>query len=429
VMSTVRPFVNTGNARSAAQRGVSLVEAIVAMAVMAFGMMAIVGLQSTLRMNSDVAKQRSEAVRIAQEAIEEWRGFSLIEDGDGVRKGYDDLAVGTLDAVAVLGTNANYTLKQTVTDPGLGWKSLRVTVECAGYSQSIALDSLISRADPALSGVLSVQPADVPVRQPLGRHLGIPPVAKDLGNGKSAYKPPAESGTVAWVFDNLTGVIVGVCNTVTTGQAELTGADVSSCSNNANGLPLSGYVRFATDTTQPSAVDAEFPTSRARNLAVLLTLTSTGHPSPDHVCYTNAPTASSSTRLSVRYHCAIFFNANTVPLWSGISMLSPRAFLDPADDVAWTLAVDATDATATRYRVCRYTPASSDTQVIPNQLHPRNYSNVTLLETLTNQNFLVIRAGNGSDAFTCPTDVPAVPATGDFVNSNTLPHQPAPATP
>ena len=44
-------------------RGVSLIEAIVAMAVMAFGMVAIVGLQGTLRQNSDIAKQRSEVER------------------------------------------------------------------------------------------------------------------------------------------------------------------------------------------------------------------------------------------------------------------------------------------------------------------------------------------------------------------------------
>jgi hypothetical protein len=90
------------------------------------------------------------------------------------------------------------------------------------------------------------------------------------------------------------------------------------------------------------------------------------------------------------------------------------------------MADNAADATATRYRICRYTPATSDAQVIPNQWHPRNYTNVTMLEQLTNQNFLVIRAGNGSTAFTCPTDVPADPAAGDFVNSNTLPHQPPP---
>ena len=45
------------------QRGISLVEALVAMLVMSFGMLAIVGLQATLRLNADVAKQRAEAVR------------------------------------------------------------------------------------------------------------------------------------------------------------------------------------------------------------------------------------------------------------------------------------------------------------------------------------------------------------------------------
>ena len=53
-----------------------------------------------------------------------------------------------------------------------------------------------------------------------------------------------------------------------------------------------------------------------------------------------------------------------------------------------------------------------------------------MVEPLGDQNFLVIRAGNFSGtsgaAFTCPTDVAANPAGGDFVNSNTLPHQPPP---
>ena len=78
--------------RRAIQRGVSLIEAIVAMAVMAFGMMAIVGLQTTLRQNSDIAKQRSEAVRIAEEAIEQWRGYST----PSPPAAYDDIAIGEL---------------------------------------------------------------------------------------------------------------------------------------------------------------------------------------------------------------------------------------------------------------------------------------------------------------------------------------------
>ena len=90
------------------------------------------------------------------------------------------------------------------------------------------------------------------------------------------------------------------------------------------------------------------------------------------------------------------------------------------------------DARASRYRVCRYTPAANDAQVIPNQLHPRTYNKVGADEALTHQNFLVIRAGNDDgvttspQAFICPKDVAADPTTGDFVNSNTLLHQPPP---
>lgn len=409
--------------RRTPQRGVSLIEAIVAMAVMAFGMMAIVGLQSTLRQNSDIAKQRSEAVRIAEQAIEQWRAYSTLG-------GYN--AVVTPTAQTVAGLNASYTLNRTVT-PEPGWKSIAVQVswvDRSGQTQSVTLNSIIAAADPALSGILTMAPGGggLPTRPPLGRNPAIPVQAKDLGNGKSGFKPAGDSSPVVWVFDNLTGVIVGVCNTVTTGQDQLTGADVSACSNNSNGLPLSGFVRFFTDLTQPTAANSENPTSLALNLAVTLTLSSTGHASPDHLCYANAPATPPTTQRSVRYFCAIFFNTGVVPVWSGISTLTPLAF---SGDVAWLIADNAADARASRYRVCRYTPATSDTQPIPNQLHPRNYTNVTAVEQLTNQNFLLIRAGDGPDggggtAFTCPTDVPADPANGDFVNSNTLPHQPPP---
>ena len=50
----------------------------------------------------------------------------------------------------------------------------------------------------------------------------------------------------------------------------------------------------------------------------------------------------------------------------------------------------------------------------------------TCARPLLNQNFLVIRAGDGTTAFACPTDVPVDPAAGNLVNSNTLVHQPAP---
>ena len=52
-------------------QGVSLFEALVALAVMAFGILGIVGLQMSLRQNADVSKQRAEAVRIALEITDQ----------------------------------------------------------------------------------------------------------------------------------------------------------------------------------------------------------------------------------------------------------------------------------------------------------------------------------------------------------------------
>ena len=438
-------------ATSASQRGVSLIEAIVAMAVMAFGMLGIVGLQSTLRQNSDVAKQRSEAVRIAEEAIEQWRAFSIMGATSGAAFGYASIATPTnLQVIAPDATNkfnTTYTLQRTIGSFAPGLKSMRAEVswvDRTGQAQSIVLDTIIARADPALSGRLTMDPGGGAALPPQGRHAAIPVVADNRDNGKkSIFMPAGSGGGVLWVFDNLTGVIVGVCNTVVTGQAQVTEANTQACvaSTSGFGLPLSGFVRFATDNppngdTEHSAAVAENPPNTALNLNVVFkNLSSSGNPNPTYSCYSDAPTSSSTTQTVVAYHCAILFNAGAPLVWSGMSELSPQAFTLPAPVpptvyVPWTLASSASDGDASRYRVCRYTPATSDTQNIPNYQHPRQYTDAKATEPLTNQNFLVIRAGNFSGTsgtfFTCPTDVAANPASGDFVNSNTLAHQPPP---
>jgi K+-sensing histidine kinase KdpD len=59
-------------------RGASLVEALVALLVMAFGMMGVAGIQGRLRYSGDAAKQRAEATRIATAEMERLRGFASL---------------------------------------------------------------------------------------------------------------------------------------------------------------------------------------------------------------------------------------------------------------------------------------------------------------------------------------------------------------
>ena len=59
-------------------RGFTLIEALIALLVLSFGMLAIAGFQVTLTRSSDIAKQRSEATRLAQQKMEELRTYGQV---------------------------------------------------------------------------------------------------------------------------------------------------------------------------------------------------------------------------------------------------------------------------------------------------------------------------------------------------------------
>lgn len=419
-------------------RGVSLIEALVALTVMSFGMLAVVGVQGTLRFNSDVAKQRSEAVRIGQEAMESLRAYTQLQtDPSGTRQAFADIATAAATAVTGYTTNATYTLDRRVVDDAVtGLKSLQITVRWQdrnGAEQSIRLESHIARIEPALTAaVVNSGAYRQPALKPAARHVAIPLAAKDMGEGFSAMKLPSSGSTVsttAWVFNNLTGYITGVC-TVAAGAttASLTTVDIAACRNNTLAHLLSGWVRFFTEARQATATDAENPLSRALNLNISLTLAdNTRQPS----CFDDAPATTTAALLqtAVSYFCLI--PANEARTWAGYSTVAPLAFTD-TPSVTWTVPVRNLPAdTAITHRVCRYTPATSDAQVVPNWLHPHQYrieyTDATRLRValpmppLVNQNFLIIL-----DGYNCPTDGVADPLRNDFVNSNTLLHNPLP---
>ena len=328
------------------QHGVSLIEALVAMGVMAFGMLAVVGLQVTLRTNGDVSKQRAEAVRIAQQSIEDWRAFVAFEATPGLD--YQDLVSGALPDF--VGINATYARNRTITVwPGGSppMKTLAVAVswdDRNGQTQTVQLNSVIAGVAPELAGSLAVPANGVAGRQPQSRHRGIPALAKDLGNGTSAIKPPGAPGDVAWRFDNLTGLITlcAVDPLVVLQTSALTLANLVCGGQNA--LGVSGFVRYALGPAQPLEADARNPTSGPDNSLAVLITRSDGGLAP--ICYVQPVVVPSPYTL---YNCAVpvtVIPPNPTPGWSG----SVSFTVVPAANMAAVL----TENSASKIKVCSY---------------------------------------------------------------------------
>jgi Tfp pilus assembly protein PilV len=381
----------------AARRGVSLIEALVAMAVMAFGMLGVLGLQSTLRANADLSKQRSEATRLAEEKIEAWRSFSVIPATPST-KAYADILAGTTiePPLASFVSNTTYTRTTTVTDSApVGHKTLLVDVtwtDRAGATQNVRLFSVAAQAAPGLAAA-AVQPSQGlgGVRNPGGRARGIPRQAVNFGDGRSGFRPPQPpGGTVAWVFNNVTGVIVSVCTTSAADNASLTLATLSSCDSTQAFQLISGFIRFD-DSSPPTATSVVDPTGAVPG-TVLAEVVQTLPTAGTRTCFHEY------AAVYAAYFCAVPVAAPTTstpsPPWSGTLQINPT-----------TLPLSATlaDVSPANRKVCRYRAL---TDPVPNPI----YQNTNT--PLANENLVIITAGSGGTAYACP-------------NPPTRAHQPA----
>lgn len=386
--------MRTTHIRPSRQSGISLVEALVALAVMAFGTLSVLGVQGSLRLNADTARQRSEALRIGQQQIEQLRGIDTLAAFDALDSDGPDDVVGEVG-------DTTYTVTRAITLAPAGldddddeldierarYKGVTLTVawnDRTGQAQSVVLTTAVHGALPVLSGTLSVPTDTAPLRQPGGRHRSIPLEATDQGDGTSTLVPPGAGDGVRWTFDNATGVITRLCD---------------ACEP-VNALLLSGYVRFALGASAPDGADAEVPPSSAFDVGVQVAQTA-----PVDVA---VPACYTRTELAyVAYYCAVQTLDDNG--WSGRSTLieSGSFVLSVGNEVD-------------RYRVCRYTRLVGDPPApsTRNVDHPNTYTNVTT--ALLDQNFLVIRAGDGTDSFACPGDDTSTP----LVNGQTWLHQP-----
>jgi len=140
-----------GTCRSTArQRGVSLLEAVLAFLALSLGALALSHLQTELRVSADLARERSEAVRLAQLDIEGLRAFADIA-------GWNAIDSQTADVTPAASTTA-YTLERVVqTHDETALKTVQVTLRWSdrrGNAQQWRVATLIAGLDPALSGAL-----------------------------------------------------------------------------------------------------------------------------------------------------------------------------------------------------------------------------------------------------------------------------------
>lgn len=374
--------------------GVALIEALVAMTVMAFGLLAVAGIQTTLRQNADVSKQRAEAVRIAQMEIETWRGYATMAGPPG-SVAYDNLVSAT-SATVVTGSNVQFMMTRSVT-PSTAPVAKVLTVDVAwtdrnNSPQSVRLTTAVAGVTPELSGTVVVSAYGSPTAYANGKHWAIPtPAISFVEKPGLSFLQPQAGNPVVWQFNNITGVIT-LCS-LNTGSTALTYfTDLGTCAGEAR--MLSGYVRFSTNTTQPTVNDALVPTSAAFAIQVKV-IQSFPSGSPGVNCFASAIVAEPKI---YNYFCAVPVSlASNPPLvWSGLALVFGSPLLTDSP----------TETSADKRRVCRYTRYQDDRTVgtalnqMTNEEHPLNYDRVK--GPLGNQNFLIIRAGNGTDAYSCP---------------------------
>jgi Tfp pilus assembly protein PilV len=132
------------------QRGITLIESLIAFLILSLGMLAAVRLQPELRQHAEAARQRSEATRIAQQDIEAMRaaaGASLVAIVD---------AAYTVEPDGL--GSPRYAVQRRV--DAAAWpeaRGLRVTVtwpDRGGQVQQLSLVTLVGAADPSAAGAM-----------------------------------------------------------------------------------------------------------------------------------------------------------------------------------------------------------------------------------------------------------------------------------
>lgn len=342
-------------------RGFSILEALIALVLVAFGLLTLMGVTMKLARSEDVARQRGEAARLAQERIEAIRSYTQI-DTSATTLAWADLASGNDSIVNSDDYSTNTTFNRSwqllgaTTDP---MRQLRVTVnwlDRTNTAQTLSYGTVISQTDPKDVGSLGFPlPANTTLKRPKNRNLNIPVPAVDLGNGQSVVQLQSN---FAVVFSNESGYVVKTC-----AFTVHTASDLAGCTT-ANAYIIAGYVSLNGTNS--------FPAGLTLNTAEV-----TG--STGVTCSLGSAVDPSSGNVIAGYDyylCVVSVPTAGAP-WSGTVRLAGAGL-----------------NSGSNYLVCRFQyPTASG--VTANQRNVQPYSAVN--ESLDNQNYVIATGGN------CPT--------------------------
>lgn len=105
-------YLSNSSKRLVRQRGFSLMEVLIGIVIFAIGMLALASLQGALTRSTAEAKVRTEAINLAEETIEDFRGFTQLDAATGVNA-YADIVTGTATESR---NGVSYTVTRAVSD-------------------------------------------------------------------------------------------------------------------------------------------------------------------------------------------------------------------------------------------------------------------------------------------------------------------------
>lgn len=353
-------------------RGFSLIESLIALVIVSFGLLAIAGVHLKLSRGEDIARQRGEATRLAQEKLEELRSFTQLDAAAGVNS-WGGMA-GSTDTISKSDdyhANTVFTRTWQVLDSADdAWRRVRVTVawtdrvaetanQTANAETTLSFNTMIAKVDPFDSGALAFpQPGNTTLKRPKNRSLNIPVPATDLGDGHSAIKV---TDSLYAVFSNDTGWVVRTC------AFEITQASQLTLCPETTAYIIAGYISL-------SGLNA-FPADLSINPMQITGATGVTCAPPTPAVNQNDP--NNGPIAGYKYYMCVVHVAASGNAWSGMVRLASASL----------------NAGGTDYLVCRfqYKPKADKPSVDnPNNVQP--YTGVT--DSLDNQNYLITTANS-----------------------------------